>query len=200
MRVLTVRPAAGTLPRRSSVIVPLLLAVGLLAVPAFALSARADHVRPARVPDPAAVVAAYAAALNAGDLGRVLAFYADGAVHAALPAVEGSGVCLGKAQFRMYYEQAVAHRDRIEVVAGSLAVDGDRVTFAARLASDPWRALGLEHLEAEVEAVVEGGRFVSHIAVLTPGSMRELLTAQGAILTALTGGAPQDEERPFGPR
>ncbi len=123
----------------------LLIAAGILAMPAFARSARADHVRPVPNNDPAAVVEAYAAAVNAGDLAAILALYADDAVHIALPTADGSaGVCLGKAQFRLWYQQSLANGERLEVVEDSLTVAGDRVTFLARLTSDPWRRkLGL---------------------------------------------------------
>jgi uncharacterized protein (TIGR02246 family) len=193
----TVRSAAGAVARRlPSAFAPLLLVAALLA--AVPLAARADHVRP--VPSgPAAVVAAYAAAVNAGDLGAILALYADDAVHVALPAAEGSGVRVGKEQFRLFYEQGIANGDRVEVVAGTLAVAGDRVAFVARLASEPWRALGIEQLEANAEAVVQGGRITTHVVMLTPGSARALLTARGAIPGAPAGDAPEAVQRPHGP-
>ena len=99
--------------------------------------------------NPAAVVVAYAAAVNAGDLEGILALYADDAVHVALPTPDGSaGVCLGNAQFRMWYEQGVANGDRVEVVDGTLAVTGNQVAFVARVASKSWRSLGIAALAA----------------------------------------------------
>ena len=173
--------------RRWSVVAPLLIALMAALVP---LVGRADHLRPVQPEDPAAVVAAYAAAVNAGDLAGILGLYADGAVHIALPTPDGTaGVCLGKEQFGMWYKQSVADKDRVEVVDGTLAVDGDRVTFVARLASDPWRELGIEALEANTEAVVVDGRIASHVVMLTPESVRELLTARGAIPAPPTGSA-----------
>ncbi len=163
-------------------------------------SARADHVRPVPNNDPAAVVEAYAAAVNAGDLAAILALYADDAVHIALPTADGSaGVCLGKAQFRLWYQQSLANGERLEVVEDSLTVAGDRVTFLARLTSDPWRKLGLGSLEANVEAVVVDGRFTTHVVMLTPGSVRELLTALGTIPTPPAGTEPVSEPH-HGPR
>ena len=140
--------------------------------------------------DPAAVIEAYVAAVNAGDLEGILALYADDAVHIALPTPDGSaGVCLGKEQFRMWYEQSVADGDRVEVEDGTLAFDGNRVTFVARLTSDPLRELGIETLEANTEAVVVDGRITSHVVMLTPASVRALLTARGTIPAAPAGGA-----------
>lgn len=193
----TVRSAAGAVARRlPSAFAPLLLVAALLA--AVPLAARADHAQP--VPSgPAAVVEDYVAAVNAGDLEAILALYADDAVHVALPAAEGSGVCVGKAQFGLWYAQSVADRDRVEVVDGTLAVAGDRVTFLARLTSEPWRALGIEQLEANAEAVIEGGRITTHVVMLTPGSARALLSARGAIPGAPAGDAPEAVQRPHGP-
>ena len=135
---------------------------------------------PASGDDPAAVIAAYVAAVNAGDLEGILALYADDAVHIALPTPDGSaGVCRGKEQFRMWYEQSVANGDRVAVEAGALAVDGNQAAFVVRLESDPWRELGLEALEANAEIVVIDGRIATHVVVLTPESVRRLQTARG---------------------
>ena len=95
--------------------------------------------------DPAAVIDAYIAAVNAGDLEAILDLYADDAVHIFLPTPDGSaGVCLGKEQFRMWYEQSLANGDRVELEDGTLAVDGNQATFVTRISSEPWRKLGLE--------------------------------------------------------
>ncbi len=195
MRAQSVRSTDGRRPcRRRPVVTLLLLAVGLLATGVLPLVARADHVRPVQNDDPAAVVEAYAAAVNAGDLAAILALYANDAVHIALPTADGSaGVCLGKEQFRLWYEQSVANQDRLAVVEDTLTVTGDRVTFVARLASDPWRKLGIETLEADVEAVVADGRFTSHVVMLAPGSVRALLTALGTIPGAPAGAEPVSE-------
>ena len=195
MRAQSIRSTDGRRPcRRRPVVTLLLLAVGLLATGVLPLVARADHVRPVPNDDPAAVVEAYAAAVNAGDLEGILALYANDAVHIALPTPDGSaGVCLGKEQFRLFYEQSVANRDRLAVVEDTLTVTGDRVTFVARLASDPWRKLGLESLEANVEAIVVDGRFTTHVVMLTPGSVRALLSALGTIPTPPAGTEPVSE-------
>ncbi len=168
--------------RRWPIVTPLLIAVGLLMLPAFVFPARADHVQPIAASDPAAVIAAYVAAVNARDLEGILALYTDDAVHVALPTPDGSaGVCLGKEQFRMFYEQGVANGEQIAVVDGTLAVADDRVSFLSRLASDPWRELGVDTLEATTEAVVVDGQITTHVVMLTPASVRELLAALGTI-------------------
>ncbi len=198
----------GTLPHRPRAtlsiwrkwhIVVLLIAVGFLSMPVFALPARADHVQPVPSADPSTVVENYATAVNAGDLKGILNLYADDAVHIALPSTEGSGICLGKEQFRVFYEQSVANGDRIEVDKNTLEVDGDRVTFVAHLASDPWRNLGIKTLDADVEAVVKDGRFATHVVMLTPRSVRELLTALGTIPIPPAGGEIEADQISHGP-
>jgi ketosteroid isomerase-like protein len=130
--------------------------------------------------DPVAVIDSYIAAVNAGDLEAILDLYADDAVHIFLPTPDGSaGVCLGKSNFQMWYEQSLANGDRVELEDGTLAVDGNQATFITQISSEPWSKLGLEALEAHSEIVVIDGRIVTHVVVLTPDSMRELQGARG---------------------
>ena len=177
------RPRSGSPDRRCRYVAGLLLlAVGLLAMAVLSPLGGAGQTRAAQTDDRSAVVEAHAAAVNAGDLAGILALYADDAVHVALPAADGSaGVFVGKEQIRLFHEQGIANEDRLDVVDGSLTVAGDRVTFVARMASGPWRDVGIETLEANAEAVVEDGRITTQVVVLTPGSVRELLTARGTI-------------------
>jgi ketosteroid isomerase-like protein len=156
----------------------LVIAVGLLAVPVFALLGGAGLTRAATGDDPAAVVDAYAAAVNAGDLDAILALYADDAIHMRLPTPDGTaGICRGTEQFGMMYEQDLANGYRIEVEEGTIAVAGDRVTFSARLSSEPWREQGLETLAVDSEIVLVDGKIASHVEMLSPEAARELLTA-----------------------
>jgi hypothetical protein len=141
--------------------------------------------------DPAALIEDYVAAVNAGDLEAILALYDDNAFHIALPSPDGSaGVCVGKEQFRMWYEQSLANGDRIEVDDSTLTVDGNQATFVARLSSEPWRKLGVETLEATSEIVVIDGRIMTHVVVLNPDSVRQLLDARGATEDLALGSEP----------
>jgi ketosteroid isomerase-like protein len=130
--------------------------------------------------DPAAVIEAYLAAVNAGDLDAILALYADDAIHIFLPTPDGSaGVCYGKEQFTMWYEQSLANQDRVELEDGSLAVVGNQATFLTQIRSEPWSKLGLEALEAKADLVVIDGRIMTHVVTLTPESVRQLQAARG---------------------
>jgi hypothetical protein len=132
--------------------------------------------------DPAAVIEAYIAAVNADDLDEILALYNDDAVHIFLPTADGSaGVCLGKAQFTMWYEQSLANRDRVELEDGTLAVDGNQASFVTQITSEPWRKLGLGALTAQADLVVIDGRIMTHVVTLTPESVRMLQAARGSL-------------------
>jgi len=162
---------------------------GLATALAYGAAGRvgADHMHPvapvsfaASSGDPAAVIAAYLAAVNAGDLEGILDLYADDAVHIFLPTADGSaGVCHGKAQFTMWYEQSLANSDRVELADGSLAVAGNQGSFVTQISSEPWRKLGLEALEAQADLVVIEGRIMTHVVTLTPESVRQLHSAGG---------------------
>jgi ketosteroid isomerase-like protein len=129
--------------------------------------------------DPADLIAAYVAAVNAEDLAGILALYADDAVHIFLPTADGSaGICRGKGEFRLWYEASVAHHDRITLVPESLAVAGNQATFLVQMSSDPWRAVGLEALQAQAQLVVIGGKIMTHVEILSPDSMRTLQAAR----------------------
>ena len=115
-------------------------------IPAYVAADEGDRIANALFPasgnDPATLITDYVAAVNAGDLEAILALYNDDAFHIALPSPDGSaGVCLGKEQFRMWYEQSVARGDRIQIEEGTLTVDGNQATYLARLSSEPWHKL-----------------------------------------------------------
>ena len=130
--------------------------------------------------DPASVVEAYIAAANAGDLDAILALYDDDAFHIALPSPDGSaGVCVGKEQFTMWYEQSLANGDQVELEDGTLAIDGNQATFLTQISSEPWSKLGLEALEAKADLVVIDGRIMTHVVTLTPESVRKLQATRG---------------------
>ena len=138
--------------------------------------------------DPAALIEAYVTAVNVGDLEAILDLYDDKAVHIFLPTADGSaGVCLGKDQFRMWYEQSLSNGDQIALEDDSLAVDGNQAAFVAHITSEPWTKLGLDALEAHTEMVVTDGRIMTHVVVLTPESVRRLQAARDSAMDTTIG-------------
>ena len=135
--------------------------------------------------DPAAVVEQYITATNAHDIDAVLALYAEDAAHVVLPPPPDhpTGVYVGREQIRTFYVPTAATHDHLEVVAGTLQVSGDTVTYVKRVASDPWRQLGINALDLNIYAVVAQGQFLTYIAMMTPESVARLFGALGVILT-----------------
>ena len=83
--------------------------------------------------DPASVVHAYIRAVNAHNVDAVLALYADDAVHEVMPPPPGAtGVYIGKAQIRQFYQQTAANHDHLAVV-GTLRVVGNKVSTPSGL-------------------------------------------------------------------
>jgi hypothetical protein len=181
---------AGRLSRRAA------LRRGGEALAATALAAgvaRVGHAHAQTTPagtDPAAVVRAYIAAVNAHDLAAILAVYAPAAVHVVFPPAPGaSGIYAGRAQIRTFYEAAIVNRDHLVVVPGTLQVKGNTVTYVKRIASGPWLKLGLGTLDANIYAVVEGNQFAAYIAMITPRDVARLFAATGVIPAAGTTAA-----------
>jgi quercetin dioxygenase-like cupin family protein len=161
--------------------IPRLLITAALAL-ALALSALVATTRgvSSQGTDPASVVQAYIAAVNAHNVDAVLALYADDAVHEAIPAPPGAqSVYIGKAQIRQFYQQTVVNHDHLEVV-GTPQVVGDKVMYTKRIASDSFRRLGLATLDASIVAIVQGGKFTSYTAAFTPDSLAKLQAAIAA--------------------
>jgi quercetin dioxygenase-like cupin family protein len=131
--------------------------------------------------DPAAVVQAYIRAVNAHNVDAVLALYANDAVHEVMPPPPGAtGVYIGKAQIRQFYQQTAANHDHLAVV-GTLRVVGNKVIYTKRITSDSFRRLGIATpLDAFIVAVVRAGKFTSYTAVFTPASVAKLQAAVAA--------------------
>jgi hypothetical protein len=49
------------------------------------------------------------------------------------------------------------------------------------MTSDPWLELGVSALKADAEMVIEDGLIATHMVLLTPASLRQLLAANGMI-------------------
>ena len=130
--------------------------------------------------DPASVVQAYIRAVNAHNVDAVLAVYADDAVHEVIPPPPGAqSVYIGKAQIRQFYQQTVVNHDHLEVV-GTPHVVGDKVMYTKRIASDSFRRLGLATVDASIVAIVQGAKFTSYTAAVTPDSLAKLHAAIAA--------------------
>jgi hypothetical protein len=102
------------------------------------------------------------------------------------PPSHPTGVYVGREQIRTFYEPTAATHDHLEEVAGTLHVEGNTVTYVKRVASDPWREVGIDALDLNIYAVVAQGQFVTYIAMMTPESVARLFGALGVIPTPAT--------------
>jgi hypothetical protein len=130
--------------------------------------------------DPLAVVEAFNAASNAGDLDRMLEFFADDAVLTTLPppAEPEHGTFVGKAQIREWFAPQMPH---LHVAPHNLRANGTIVVWEATIASDMFRQLGIDSFDVLAEAVVENGQMTALTVTQTPESVAKFarVTDQG---------------------
>lgn len=110
--------------------------------------------------DPAAVMDAYTAAINAHDVEAALALVDDNAVYD-----RSVGAFQGKEEIRGFIEGLIARNVSVELI-GERQVDGERVSWTSRVRLDDPDNPGGPQLEAinDSESVVRGGKIVSHTA------------------------------------
>ena len=141
--------------------------------------------------EPADVIRAYIDAVNAGDMEAALACWADDGTFTVLPAAfTVQSTLTGKAQIRSLAEAFAAQHSRTELE--DLREDGERVTARARSALDSVGRLGIDALEAAVEAIVRDGKIQSATYTFTPKSAGLLETAQAALTASAV--IPQAED------
>ncbi len=128
----------------------------------------------AQTEDPVGVVAAFEAALDAGNVEAALALLADDAVVTAQ-----SGVYRAKGPIRGYLEGLVAQNYHAEVDSRDVAAD--TVTTRGRASLDDWRRLGVAPLEVVAEVVVRTGKIRTLSAALTPAAAARLQAAQARV-------------------
>jgi ketosteroid isomerase-like protein len=116
----------------------------------------------ASAPNPAAVLDAYTAAINAGDVETALSFVADDAVYDQPPPF---GLLTGKAAIRGFIETLVARKARIELL-GLRTVAGELATWKSRVtqldATDPTLPLVVSLNDSS--SIVRNGLIVQHAA------------------------------------
>jgi hypothetical protein len=130
--------------------------------------------------NPLAVVEAFNAASNAGDLDRMLEFFADDAVLTTLPppAELAHSIFAGKVQIRAWFAPQMQH---LHIAPRNLRANGTTVGWEATIASDMFRQLGIDSFEVRAEAVVENGQMTALTVTQTPESVAKFarVTDQG---------------------
>jgi ketosteroid isomerase-like protein len=130
------------------IVVALIFIVGML-LPAGPVSAQPT--------DPAGVVDAYTAAINAGDVEAALAFVADHAVY-----MRPAGQFIGKDQVRGFIEDIVGRGAQIELL-GERDAHGDHVQWMSRVRfTNP--GAGPAEVRNRSQSIVIDGKILFHLA------------------------------------
>jgi ketosteroid isomerase-like protein len=126
--------------------------------------------------DPESVVHALDEALNAGDVDRARALFADQAtVNLVPPPAEGPAVYTGAEQIRGWLEQLVAGHFHVE--SSGYHTAQDKVTWRSAVSHDDWRALGVNPAEVSSVASVEGGRITAFTVTFSPETVKRFEAA-----------------------
>ena len=128
----------------------------------------------AQAEDPESVMRATAAAVNAGDLDRVMSYFADDAM-----VVNDGTTFTGKDQVRVFIKGALDDHIQTSYV-GPLRVEGEKVTWLERDSADSLRQLGIATADSTGEAMVQGGKIKSIIFTTTPESAAQVQAAMSA--------------------
>lgn len=141
------------------------------------LLARPGPVAAAQSSDPAAIVKALDAALNAHDPDAALALFADDAViKDGDPAPGSSGNFVGKDQIRTWLAVIVDPALRFSIASSDHQVAGDSVTWSWRASIADFVPLGVDPEHGTSAALVQGGK-ISFYSIASSAEWRAKLHA-----------------------
>jgi len=126
--------------------------------------------------DPANVLDQLETALNSGNVDAFLAWFAPNGVVKE----RGGKTYATKDDIRMWTQAVVSHDYRAE--HGARTVTGSRITWSSKVAFEDLRALGVQSVEGQGEAVIVGGKVMSYTPAFCPGSIVLLGTASAHVL------------------
>ena len=151
--------------------------------------------------NPEALAKTYIEASDSGDIERCLSLLSDDVVFSQDP----PGV---KVQGKSQYEAALRgaakwHRHSVTV---SYKVDGDKITFTAKVSGDDFRIMGMDYINVSSELQIRDGKISSIIATPDSADWANLvrlnsggigasltLTDKGARVDKVAAGSPADE-------
>lgn len=115
----------------------------------------------AQAPDPATIVDAYTAAINAGNVDAALAFVDDDAIYR-----RPAGVFKGKDEVRGFIEDLIGRKAKIELV-GSRESLGDYIYWNSRVTfGEP--GAGPAEIRNFSQSIVSNGKILFHMARPAP--------------------------------
>jgi len=132
---------------------------------ATVLSTSATHAGDVKNPDPEAVVLAYMAARNVGNVDAALAFFTDD----GLFLLSGGNKYVGKDELRGLHEMFV--RENVQNVSSPDAVNGNVVVLRNQVSTSWLTKFGLSPIPAIATATVEGSRLKSWISYYPVSSL-----------------------------
>lgn len=128
---------------------------------------------------PEEVVLAQVEAAKNGDLAAMQALYADDAVFTLAGLPFPDSVYSGRSEVDTFLaEQMGAH---IQLQISVKAVDGEKVTTASRYATDFFKSVGIDWMDADEVYTVRDGKIVACVSTTTPASAEALVAALAAI-------------------
>ena len=145
----------------------------LIALVATLVSAGTLQVH-AQANDPASVISAAQAQVNAGNIDGLMSFFAEDAT------VTNDGtVYSGKAKVREFMQSALDDHIQATTV-GAYHVAGNKVTWRERITADSLRQIGVASIYTNNAAVVENGLITSIVFTTDPESIAEIERAMAA--------------------
>ena len=126
---------------------------------------------------PMPVINTWHDAMNAGDVDTALATLSDDAfIKLVPPPMEGhDGTFSGKEAIRGWWENL--HTLNGESTLSDCQVDGETITCILRYTDDSLKDLGLDFIDNEFAAVVQGGKIQTYTATMTGESLTRLMAA-----------------------
>lgn len=132
------------------------------------------------------VIGAFETSLNNHDSAAALALFADDAIVSDLsnigclpgppPDCPGYSVLTTKTQIRGWLDQLIQFHVQIQDI-GARQLSGSNVTWALQVSVDEYRRLGVAPLDANANAIVQGGKISSLTVILTRESTSKLSIA-----------------------
>lgn len=120
-------------------------------------------------PAPKDVVDSWQKALNEGRIDEALSYLTDDATVTIIPPAQGDGIYSGREEIRGWYETIAAGKG-----SGALRgciTDGNTLTCVSTYADEGLKAMGVDFIEGNWEAVIQNGKIKSYIFTITPESL-----------------------------
>ncbi len=132
--------------------------------------------------DSVTVVRDLMAAVKEQDVQELMEFFDDGALLRIEPSLPGSVIenYRGKERIQNWWQEFFANHGTID--AGNYRASGSQVSFDATISSDRFAAIGVDPVQANVQASLDGNTVRSLTITYTPESVKriqEAVAAQG---------------------